>query len=407
MILKIAWRNIWRNKKRTLITTLSISGALFLIILMRSMQFGFYDNIINTIVQSYSGYVQVHANGYWDKQSVNNSMEVDEKFINEINSIDGIDNIAKRLQTFSLVSKGEKSKGVIITGIEIEKEQLITDWDKRIIEGSKSFDNADRIILSKGIAEYFDVTMGDTLVLFGQGYQGMMAAGKYVANGIIDLKNPKLNENAIFMDIESAQDYISSENIATHLVIDKKEYHDEKKIAEDVRKAISSDYEVMTWKEILPELDQMITADNVGGLIMAFILYVIVCFGMFGTVLMMTEERMYEFGVLLSIGMDKIKLYLIILLETIMLSSIGVIIGVLTTRPISHYFNKNPINMDSFGEGLGDAMGEFGFDPIMPFSINWDIPISHAAFIFGISLLISIYPAIRILSLNPVKAMKK
>ena len=407
MILKIAWRNIWRNKKRTLITTLSISGALFLIILMRSMQFGFYDNIINTIVQSYSGYVQVHANGYWDKQSVNNSMEVDEKFINEINSIDGIDNIAKRLQTFSLVSKGEKSKGVIITGIEIEKEQLITDWDKRIIEGSKSFDNADRIILSKGIAEYFDVTMGDTLVLFGQGYQGMMAAGKYVANGIIDLKTPKLNENAIFMDIESAQDYISSENIATHLVIDKKEYHDEKKIAEDVRKAISSDYEVMTWKEILPELDQMITADNVGGLIMAFILYVIVCFGMFGTVLMMTEERMYELGVLLSIGMDKIKLYLIILLETIMLSSIGVIIGVLTTRPISHYFNKNPINMDSFGEGLGDAMGEFGFDPIMPFSINWDIPISHAAFIFGISLLISIYPAIRILSLNPVKAMKK
>jgi len=116
---------------------------------------------------------------------------------------------------------------------------------------------------------------------------------------------------------------------------------------------------------------------------------------------------MYELGVLLSIGMDKIKLYLIILLETIMLSSIGVIIGVLTTRPISHYFNKNPINMDSFGEGLGDAMGEFGFDPIMPFSINWDIPISHAAFIFGISLLISIYPAIRILSLNPVKAMKK
>ncbi len=407
MILKIAWRNIWRNKKRTLITTLSISGALFFIILMRSMQFGFYDNIINTIVQSYSGYVQVHANGYWDKQSVNNSMEVDEKLINEINSINGIDNIAKRLQTFSLVSKGEKSKGVIITGIEIEKEQLITDWDKKIIEGSKSFDNADRIILSKGIAEYFDVTMGDTLVLFGQGYQGMMAAGKYVANGIIDLKNPKLNEMAIFMDIESTQDYISSENIATHLVIDKKEYYDEKKIAEDVRKAISSDYEVMTWKEILPELDQMITADNVGGLIMAFILYVIVCFGMFGTVLMMTEERMYEFGILLSIGMDKIKLYLIILLETIMLSSIGVIIGVLTTRPISHYFNRNPINMESFGEGLGDAMGEFGFDPIMPFSINWDIPISHAAFIFGISLLISIYPAIRILSLNPVKAMKK
>ena len=407
MILKIAWRNIWRNQKRTLITTLSISGALFLIILMRSMQFGFYDNIINTIVQSYSGYVQVHANGYWDKQSVNNSMEVDEKLLNEINSIDGINNIAKRLQTFSLVSKGEKSKGAIINGIEVEKERLITDWDKKIVEGSSSFKKSDQLILSKGIAEYFNVEIGDTLVLFGQGYQGMMAAGKYVAEGIIDLANPKLNEMAIFMDIKSAQEYISSENIATHLIIDKEQYYDEEKIAKDIANTISNDYEVMIWKEILPELDQMITADNAGGLIMAFILYVVVCFGMFGTVLMMTEERMYEFGVLLSIGMGKIKLYLIILLETIMLSSIGVIIGVLTTRPISHYFNKNPIHMDDFGEGLADALGEFGFDPIIPFSINWDIPISHAIFIFCISLLISIYPAIKILSLNPIKAMKK
>ena len=407
MILKIAWRNIWRNQKRTLITTLSISGALFLIILMRSMQFGFYDNIINTIVQSYSGYVQVHANGYWDKQSVNNSMEVDEKLLNEINSIDGINNIAKRLQTFSLVSKGEKSKGAIINGIEVEKEQLITDWDKKIVEGSSSFKKSDQLILSKGIAEYFNVEIGDTLVLFGQGYQGMMAAGKYVADGIIDLSNPKLNEMAIFMDIKSAQEYISSENIATHLIIDKEQYYDEEKITKDIANTISNDYEVMIWKEILPELDQMITADNAGGLIMAFILYVVVCFGMFGTVLMMTEERMYEFGVLLSIGMGKIKLYLIILLETIMLSSIGVIIGILTTRPISHYFNKNPIHMDDFGEGLADALGEFGFDPIIPFSINWDIPISHAIFIFCISLLISIYPAIKILSLNPIKAMKK
>ena len=407
MILKIAWRNIWRNNKRTLISTLSISGALFLVILMRSMQLGFYDSIINTVVQSYSGYIQVHANGYWEKQSVNNSMEVDDRLIDEINSITGVDNISKRLQTFSLVSKGEKSKGTIITGIEVEKEQLISDWDNKIIEGSTSFDSTDGIILSKGIAEYFDVKMGDTLVLFGQGYQGMMAAGKYVANGIIDLKNPKLNEMTIFMDIKSAQEYISSENIATHLIVNKKEYYDEKKIAEDIKKAISNDYEVMTWKEILPELDQMITADNVGGLIMAFILYVIVCFGMFGTVLMMTEERMYEFGVLLSIGMNRIKLYLIILLETIILSSIGVIIGVAITRPISNYFNKNPINMESFGEGLGDAMGEFGFDPVVPFSINWDIPISHALFIFAISILISIYPAIKILSLNPVKAMKE
>ena len=135
MIFKIAWRNIWRNKKRTLISTLSISGALFLVILMRSMQFGFYDNIIDQVVNSYSGYIQVHADGYWEKQSVNNSMELDDSLINKISSVEGVDNVSKRLQTFSLVSKGDKSKGAIINGIEIEKEQLIIDWDKKIIKG--------------------------------------------------------------------------------------------------------------------------------------------------------------------------------------------------------------------------------------------------------------------------------
>ena len=124
MIFKIAWRNIWRNKKRTLITTLSVSAALFLIILMRSMQFGFYDNIIHSIVQSYSGYIQVHSNGYWEKQSLNNAMEIDDDLINKINSVDGVKNLTNRLQTFALVSKGEKSKGAIINGVEIEKEQL-------------------------------------------------------------------------------------------------------------------------------------------------------------------------------------------------------------------------------------------------------------------------------------------
>ena len=132
---------------------------------MRSMQFGFYDNIIDQVVNSYSGYIQVHADGYWEKQSVNNSIELDDSLINKISSVEGVDNVSKRLQTFSLVSKGDKSKGAIINGIEIEKEQLIIDWDKKIIKCSKSLKNDDSVILSKGIAEYFDIKVGDTLTL--------------------------------------------------------------------------------------------------------------------------------------------------------------------------------------------------------------------------------------------------
>jgi|TARA_B110000438_G_scaffold67833_2_gene68222 putative ABC transport system permease protein len=406
MIFKIAWRNIYRNRKRSLITITSIFAALFLIILMRALQFGFYDNIIKTVVESYSGYVEIHADGYWDNQSLDNSMQVDQKLINDISSVDGIDNIVQRLQTFSLISMGEKTKGGVINGINISDEQKITDWNKKMVSGS--FDlGKDEIIIGKGIAEYFKIKENDTLILYGQGYRGMMAAGKFPVKGVIDLKNPDLNKLGIFMTLESARNYVSSDEISTHIIIDKSQYYDEEKIFNDLSQVLSENYEIMTWKETLPEIEQTITADSAGGLIMAFILYVIVVFGMFGTVLMMTEERKYEFGVLISIGMSRLRLFNIILIETIILSMIGVVLAIILTYPITYYFNLNPIDMAVLmGEGADQMMEDLGFSPLAPMSISWDIPFSHALVIFIFSLLISIYPAVRILKLNPVKSMK-
>ena len=406
MIFKIAWRNIYRNKKRSLITITSIFGALFLIILMRALQFGFYDKLIETVVESYAGYVEVHADGFWDNQNLDNSMEVDQSLINDIKSVEGVENIVQRLQTFSLISMGEKTKGGVVNGINISEEQKITDWSKKMVSGSFDIGD-DEIIIGKGIAEYFDIKEDDTLILYGQGYRGMMAAGKYPVKGIIDLKNPDLNKLGIFMTIESARNYVSSKEISTHIIIDKEKYYKEENIVVDLSNVLSKDYEIMSWKETLPEIEQTITADSAGGVIMAFILYIIVVFGMFGTVLMMTEERKYEFGVLISIGMSRIRLFGIVLIETVILSMIGVVLAILITYPICYYYYLNPIDMaDLMGEGADLMMEEMGFSPIAPMSIEWDIPLTHALVIFISSLLISIYPAIKISKLNPVKSMK-
>ena len=406
MIFKIAWRNIYRNKKRSLITITSVFAALLLIILMRALQFGFYDKLIETVVESYAGYVEIHADGFWDNQSLDNSMQVDQQLLDDIQSVEGVENIVQRLQTFSLISVGEKTKGGVINGINLSEEQKITDWNKKMVSGS--FDLSDNeIIIAKGIAEFFDISENDTLILYGQGYRGMMAAGKYLVKGIIDLKNPDLNKIGLFMTMESVRNYVSSDEISTHIIIGKEKYYDEGKIVEDLGLILSDDYEVMTWKETLPEIEQTITADSAGGLIMAFILYVIVVFGMFGTVLMMTEERKYEFGVLISIGMSRIRLFGIILVETIILSMVGVVLAVMVTYPISIYYNINPIDMAILmGDGAVQMIEEMGFSPMIPMSISWDIPLSHSLVIFIFSLLISIYPAIKISKLNPVKSMK-
>ena len=406
MIFKIAWRNIYRNKKRSLITITSVFAALFLIILMRALQFGFYDKLIETVVESYAGYVEIHADGFWDNQSLDNSMQVDQQLLDDIQSVEGVENIVQRLQTFSLISVGEKTKGGVINGINLSEEQKITDWNKKMVSGS--FDLSDNeIIIAKGIAEFFGISENDTLILYGQGYRGMMAAGKYPVKGVIDLKNPDLNKIGLFMTMETVRNYVSSDEISTHIIIGKEKYYDEDKIVENLGLILSDDYEVMTWKETLPEIEQTITADSAGGLIMAFILYVIVVFGMFGTVLMMTEERKYEFGVLISVGMSRIRLFGIILVETIILSMVGVVLAVMVTYPISIYYNINPIDVALLmGDGANQMIEEMGFSPMIPMSISWDIPLSHSLVIFIFSLLISIYPAIKISKLNPVKSMK-
>jgi ABC-type antimicrobial peptide transport system permease subunit len=160
----------------------------------------------------------------------------------------------------------------------------------------------------------------------------------------------------------------------------------------------------MTWQEMMPEIQQVIQADSAGGLVMIFILYMIITFGIFGTVLMMTQERKYEFGVVVSIGMKKIKLMISMVYETIFLTSIGVLTGVILSRPLVIHFHNNPLE---FPAEQAEMMENQGFEAIIPFMSSYDIPITHGLIIFFISLFICIYPIITIYKLNPVKAMKR
>jgi len=137
---------------------------------------------------------------------------------------------------------------------------------------------------------------------------------------------------------------------------------------------------------------------------MVFILYMIITFGIFGTVLMMTQERKYEFGVVISIGMKKIKLIATMVYETIFLSTFGVLLGIFLSRPLILYFHYNPLRLP---EDQAAVMEEFGFEPLIPFMSTYDIPLTHGLIIFCVSALISIYPAITILKMNPIKAMKR
>ena len=404
MLIKLAWRNIWRNKKRSLITITAIVIAVFLAICMRSLQLGMYDNMIKNVVGSYSGHVQIHSNGYWEEQTIDNAFLYNDSLIKIIENNTNVEHTTKRIQSGCLSSFDDLSKFVFVNGIEPQKEQLMTNWNKRLMEGELLTPNSSSINIGKGIAKYYNIKIGDTLIFVGQGYHGMQAVGAFPVCGILDMKNPNLNNVSVFMSLSTAQDFLSANDLMTHLIINKKEYTDEESIVSSLSENFNEEYEIMTWQKMMPEIEQVIQADSAGGLVMIFILYMIITFGIFGTVLMMTQERKYEFGVVVSIGMRKIKLMIAMVYETIFLTSIGVLSGIILSRPLVLYFYNNPLE---FPAEQAEMIENQGFEAVIPFMRSYDIPITHGLIIFFISLFISIYPVITIYNLNPVKAMKR
>ena len=404
MLIRLAWRNIWRNKKRSIITITAIVIAVFLAILMRSMQLGMYDNMIQNVVGSYTGHVQVHSNGFWEEQTIDNAFVYNDSLIQKIKKTEDVAGITKRIQSGCLSSYGDLSKFVFVTGIEPKKEQLLTDWNKRLIDGQLLQTNSNSVNVGKGIAKYYNLKIGDTLIFIGQGYHGIQAVGAYPVSGILDMKNPNLNNTSVFMSLPKAQDFLSANNLMTHLVINKKQYSKEADIVATIKKQLNQDYEIMSWQEMMPEIETIIQADSAGGLIMIFILYMIITFGIFGTVLMMTQERKYEFGVVISIGMRKTKLMVAMVYETIFLSAIGILLGIVLSRPIVLYFYNNPLE---FPSDQVEMMENQGFEAVIPFMSSYDIPITHGLIIFFISLIICFYPILTIYKLNPIKAMKR
>lgn len=288
----IAWRSLWRNKRRTLITTASVFLAVFLALFMRSMQIGSYEIMIDSAVNEV-GHLQVHDSGYWDSKSINDSFIYSKSLKDKIKNIDNIKTITPKLETFALGSYREMTKGFLVQGIVPDTEDARKRISNKLIEGRFLTENDDGIVLAEGLASYFKINVNDTLVLIGQGYQGISAVGIFPVVGILKYPIPKLNNFLAYMSLKKVQEIFAPyhPNLISALVIDLNNQNNLDKDANKIQALMGSEYEVMSWSTMLPEIVQQIEGDNIGGIIMLAILYLIVAFGIFGTVLMMTMEK--------------------------------------------------------------------------------------------------------------------
>jgi len=403
-ILKIAWRNIWRNKRRTLITVASIMFALFFAIIMRGFGKGSYEKMKENAVKSYSGYLQIHKNGYWDDKNINNIFSLEHDHIARFESDSRINAIIPRLESFALASSGESTKGVAVMGISPEKEDQMTNI-RSYLKAGEFLEAGDKsVLVPSGLAKFLKIQVNDTLVLFSSGYHGTTAAGLYPVKGILKLPTPEMDRSTLYMPITEAQNFFSTGNQLSALVFDLNDIKDVDDIERTINKNIDLElYEVMNWKLMNKELLQMIETDNAGGIIMIGILYLVIAFGIFGTVLMMTNERIREFSVMISVGMQKRKLAFIIIAELIFLTTIAVLAGILISLPVMFYFYYNPIE---FSGDAVQAMKDFNFEPVMPMSLDIQIFVFQGIAISILMLIAMSYPTIKIMSLNVAKGLR-
>lgn len=401
--IKLAWRNLWRNRRRTIIAISSIVFSVLLASWMRSMQEGSYDKMIENSVKFYSGYLQVQDTAYWDERTLDNSFEAPKELKQDISKIKDVTLVADRVESFALAAYKLKSKPAMVMGIEPEAEDQITQISQKVKKGRFLKKGDKGAILGEGLARYLGLGVGDTLVMISQGYHGISASGLFEVVGLLSHPNQEFNNRLVYLDIQTARDFYSAYGLSTSLVVMTHNHYEVKHIQKQIENILPPDNRVMTWNEMQPDLEQLIESDRGSGIIMLGILYMVIAFGMFSVVLMMVKERSREFGVVHAVGMQKSKLVIVVFFETIFIGLIGCAVGLFISYAFCLYFYYNPIAMS--GE-LATAYEQYGMEPYLFFSLKSSLFYSQMILVFLISVFISIFPIWNIHRLNITKAMR-
>ena len=465
---KMAWRNLWRNKRRTIITAASVFFAVFFALLMRSLQLGTYDSMYKNIIESYSGYIQVQDEDFWENKIVDNVFIDTEELRKKITEDPNVVDVIPRFESFALASSGSLSKGVLVMGIDPEKEKLLSDVEDKLVKyrltdeainaikseeipaylarnmdlfhgnsyssdgglqidlGIKKADeetlmplfekyaSVDNGYFSMGdnaalvgdrLSRYLGLERGDTTILIGQAYHGYTAAGKYVIAGIVSIPNPDIDNKIIYLPVDVCQTLYYADGMLTSMVVHLKD-NDDNAIDNTMKRldsTLDSPYRILGWREMNETLVQQLDADNKSGMIMIGILYLVIAFGVFGTVLMMTAERRREFGVLISIGMQKTKMAGVMVYEMLYIGLLGILAGVVIALPSIIYGYHHPIH---FPSKFAKIWEEYGFEPVMAFQWIDKYFLSQSLVVAVIVLVAVIYPVVKIRNLKEVNALK-
>ena len=403
-LIKIAWRNVWRNRARSIVIILAIGFGLWGGIFATSFMFGMINQMFESGIRNQVSHIQIHHPEFARERLTEFKVENPEKIYDHLSGSSSVVSWSGRTLVSGMVNTARMSSAIEIFGIDPEMESNTTDLENSLIAGDYFISVTDHpVLIGATLADKMKLETDDRIVITFQDLEGDITAASFRICGIYRTSNSVNDERNIYVKQSEISELLGSDYIVNEIAI----LLDNHDAADGYRNELTSlfpGYDIRTWNEISPELSFMTEFSGIAMMVLVIIILFAMAFGLLNTMLMTIFERTRELGVLMSVGMNKARVFLMIMLETCFLVFSGAVLGTVLGAISVSAAGRNGVDLTSVG---GDAMTAYGMDPLVFPVIENIFYLNLAVLVLITAVAASVYPAIKALRLKPAEAVRK
>lgn len=403
MILAVAWRNIWRSKIRSLVILVAICLGLASGVFYMGFYQGMVDQRINTAIKTEASHIQIHHKEYLNNPDKKFVIADADSVTRVVRSVSGVKATTSRIIMNTMIQSPTTSSGVKVTGINPEDEKQVTNLYTRLIEGTY-FEEGKRnpIVIGKKLADKLKVKLKSKVVITLQDMEGNMTGASFKVEGIFETSNTAFDENCVFVRDQDISQIMVMDPNSCHEIAVLLVNNDQLDLADQAIQTKLPGLDVKTWREIMPDVSLVESSFGLTMMIFIGVILLALLFGIINTMLMAVLERTKELGMLMAIGMNKFRVFMMILLETVMLSLVGGACGILLGWLLNLYFGVKGIDLGTWST----AYKSMGFDTLVYTKLSWSISFEIAVMVIVTGIIAAIYPAMKALKLKPAEAVR-
>lgn len=403
MLWALSWRNVWRNKVRSIVVIIAVMLGVFAGVFLIAFMNGMVQSRIQTIIRTEISHIQVHQPGFLENNDFSLRIADADSLVKWIAAGPHVTAVSKRLVISSLVASAETNTGVKIVGIIPEEERKVTNISEKITEGTYfGSDRKNTVVIGKKLAGKLKINLHQKIIITLQDLHLNITAGAFRVEGIYETDNNLYDEATIFVRYNDLCLLTGIKETAAHEIAILLDQDDRSKM---VKSELSSDMpglDVQDWSELSPEAGYLVSAMSQYMFVFILIILLALCFGIINTMLMVVLERVRELGMLMAIGMNKIKVFFMIMLETVYLSLTGGVIGVVAGYIVCKQLGKTGVDLYFWKE----AYSSFGYSSFIYPEIDLLTISLITVMVIVTGVISAIYPALKALRLNPAEAIR-